>query len=175
MKFLKDVKAIERETAVFKLNAKTLQGQSHLIACSILKVWAETGNVAHAVRLTNDLLEAMPDMTRSNAMKAWFETFAGFVWDVKEKVFKYHKERTTIDVASVQSAVREPWWQFKPEAPYKPIDIDALMESLIKRAEKRREDGLKDGDSVPAVKLKALKLIRDASPEKLAAMLEAIA
>ena len=39
------------------------------------------------------------------------------------------------------------------------MNLDDMISALIARADKRRQDGLKDGDSVDADKIKALKAI----------------
>ena len=52
-----------------------------------------------------------------------------------------------------------PYWEFKPETEYKPLNLDDMIYALIARAEKRREQGLKDGDVVPSDKIKGLKAL----------------
>lgn len=150
-------------------NAKSVAGEQHALACSILRLWHLDGNVARAVRLANDLLEGMHNSSRKNAMKDWFIGFAGFVW--ADKSFVYHKDRTTISKEDAQKAIKEPFWVFSPEKPYVPLNLDTLIENAIKKAEARRKKGLTNEDVVPEVKVRALKMVHDATPEQLAAIL----
>lgn len=139
---------------------KSLQNDIHKASCSILRQWFDSGNVATAVRQTNKLVGAMPDMARSNALKAWFESFAGFVWNKDEKHFVYRPDATKIAEERVKAAIAEPFWAFSPEPDYKPMNIDAMIEAIVKKARQRRQKGLKEGvDYVPEEKLKALEAL----------------
>lgn len=138
---------------------KTLQNDIHRTACSIIRRWHESGDVSVAVRQMNALLEAIPSMARANAFKAWVEAYATFVWNNEDKCFAYHKNRTKISLEDAKAAIQTPFWEFKKEPEYKPMNLDDMIAALVARAEKRRLDGLKDGDSVDAEKVKALKAL----------------
>ena len=137
----------------------SLQKDIHRAACSIIRRWHDSNDVSVAVRQMNALLEAIPSMGRANAFKAWVEAYATFVWNADDSCFAYHAKRTKISLGDAQAACATPFWEFKKEAEYKPMNLDDLIAALIARADKRRQDGLKDGDVVDADKIKALKAI----------------
>lgn len=138
---------------------KSLQNDIHRAACSIIRRWHESGDVSVAVRQMNALLEAIPSMARANAFKAWVEAYATFVWNTEDKCFAYHAKRTKISLDDAKAACATPFWEFKKEPEYKPMNLDDMIAALIARADKRRQDGLQDGDVVDAAKVKALKAL----------------
>lgn len=113
------------------------------------------------VTLTNRLVEAMPNGSRVNALRAYIETFSAVAWDEEAKAFKHDKTRKhRLDAASETT-----WVEFKPEAAYKPIDdpMEALS-NLIGRFDKDREQ-LGDKSKVDPAMLDALKTFRAARIE----------
>ena len=48
-------------------------------------------------------------------------------------------------------------FDFTPDNPPKPFDLRAQVLKLVEKAENKRTKGLKDGDSVPATMIEALK------------------
>ena len=153
-----DVKIDDMIASISK-RGKSVQNDIHRTACSIIRRWHESGDVSVAVRQMNALLEAIPSMTRSNAFKAWVEAYATFVWDADNSCFAYHAKRTKISLEDAKTACGAAFWEFKKEPEYKPLNLDDMISALIARADKRRQDGLKDGDVVDADKIKALKAI----------------
>jgi len=151
--------AIDKMIASIASRGSKLQADTHRVLASIAVLWNETNDVTVAVRQTNALLDSLPSGWRSNAVKAWVESFLTFVWDTDESCFVYHKNRTKITKSDARAAIDTPYWEFKPEPEYKPLNLDDMIHALIARAEKRRQDGLKDGDSVPSDMVKKLKAV----------------
>ena len=150
---------IDDMIASISKRGKSIQNDIHRTACSIVRRWHESGDVSVAVRQMNALLAAVPSMARANAFKAWVEAYATFVWDADNDCFAYHKKRTKISLEDAKTACATPFWEFKKEPEYKPLNLDDMIAALIARADKRRQDGLQDGDVVDADKIKALKAI----------------
>ncbi len=98
-------------------------------------------------------------MCSADAFKAWVEAYATVVWNADNACCAYHAKRTKISRGDAQAACATPFWEFKKEPEYKPMNLDDLIAALVARADKRRQDGLKDGDVVDADKIKALKAI----------------
>jgi len=138
---------------------KSVQNDIHRTACSIVRRWHESGDVSVSVRQMNALLAAVPSMARVNAFKAWVEAYATFVWDTDNSCFAYHNKRTKIALDDAKAACATPFWEFKKEPEYKPLNLDDMIAALISRADKRRQDGLKEGDVLDENKIKALKAI----------------
>ena len=146
--------------SVFKRGV-SLQKDIHVVACSILRVWNTSGDVSKAVSQTNALVEAMPGMSRRNALKSWVEAHAGFVWNADENKFVYNAKKTTIADSDVRQGIDVPFWDFKPEPPYKPFDLDKTLDAVIDRANKRIKDGVKKEDNIKSDRLSALKTLID--------------
>ena len=142
--------AIDKMIASIASRGSKLQADTHRVLASIAVRWHDTNDVTVAVRQVNALIEGLPSGWRSNAVKAW---------DTDEKCFVYHKNRTKISKDDARAAMDTPYWEFKPETEYKPLNLDDMIYALIARAEKRREQGLKDGDVVPSDKIKGLKAL----------------
>ena len=81
------------------------------------------------------------------------------MWSVDEKCFVYHKNRTKITEDDARACIDNPYWDFKKESEYKPMNLSDMISALVARAEKRRQDGLQDSDDVPQDMLKALKAL----------------
>lgn len=156
-KLLDGVSAIEKAIASIKTRGQSLQRDIHVAACSIL---AHVGQ-HHDVRMVSKLLEAMPDMSRRNAVKAWFESFGPIAFDDKGQV-KYNPATRLL----LGDAMAKPFWSFKPEAEYVPLEIGKAFDSFIKRLEK---DAKETGRNHAAI-VQAMTMLRDkACPEETTA------
>jgi len=143
--------------SVFKRGV-SLQKDIHVVACSILRVWNTSGDVSKAVSQTNALVEAMPGMSRKNALKAWVEAHAGFVWNTDENQFVYNSKRTKIADDDVRQGIDTPFWDFKPEPEYKPFDLKKLLNAMIDKTDKVVKKGVKKEDNIDTDLLASLKL-----------------
>lgn len=153
-----DAKIDDMITSIGKRGTK-LQNDTHRVLASLAVRWHKTGDVTVAVRQVNALLDNLPSGWRSNAVKAWSEAYLGLVWSTDDKCFVYHKNRTKINEADARACIDNPYWDFKKESEYKPMNLSEMISALVARAEKRRQDGLQDSDDVPQDMLKALKAI----------------
>jgi len=113
------------------------------------------------VTLATKLVEAMPKGARTNALKAYMETFSQAVWVMGSKdapaQFAYDRKKTT-DMDGAHAIM---WTEFKPEPEYQPIDIVATVTNLLKRIEK---DTAKNGTKYDAGQIKALEAITHEEP-----------
>jgi hypothetical protein len=158
-KYVKTDEQIDALISSIDKRGKSVQQDIHTAACAIIRRWHDSSDVSAAVRQMNALLAAIPAMSRANAFKAWVETYATFVWNTDDKCFAYHAKRTKISFDDAQSAIQTPFWEFKKEADYKPLNLPDMIASVIARAEKRRQDGLQDSDDVPSDLIKSLKAL----------------
>ena len=161
MKLYNTDEMIHKAIASVLKRGVSLQKDIHVVACSILRVWNTSGDVSKAVSQTNALVEAMPGMSRKNALKSWVEAHAGFVWNTDENQFVYNAKRTKIADDDVRQGIDTPFWDFKPEPEYKPFDLEKVLDAVIDRADKRVKDGVKKSDNIKSDRLKALKTLID--------------
>lgn len=126
------------ETAIGKAKTQgaTLQASFHRIAVSILMRMEKDSDHNTCVRLVNSMIEALPAMTRKNAMKTWVEKYMGYAYNKDDKAFVFAK--VSGFKINVKAAVNEPFWDCDPEKDYQPIsDWTKLVAGLVAR-------GLKD-------------------------------
>ena len=136
----------------------TVQNDIHKVLCSSLNAWITDGNVAVFTKRINTLIDGLGGGMRTNAIKAWTENFCGLVWNQEESKFVYVKGKTTIDLKTLQTAKAEPFWKFKPESPYKPVDLPESILALINKADKAI-DNKNDLDNIPLELLSQLKAL----------------
>lgn len=132
-------------TDLTKLNAKIdafgkagvrLQTEAHKLASSVLLHLAKNKDT----RVLSRFMLVIPDMVRTNGLRAWFEEFGNvrFVYD------EDHPERPEEIVLVKDKAVRlsdgiaKPFWKFTATEgkPYQPVDRTALLNSVIDKLSK---------------------------------------
>lgn len=134
---------IDARIALLHKNGQKLQTEMHKLACSVLKVLGETKDV----RQTMKFIQAMPDMARTNGLRAWFETF-GPIKFITEGEGEAAVERTVFvkDKATMLGdAMAKPFWKFsaKEGAPYEALNWIEYLNGQIKKL-------AKDIDKAPA-------------------------
>jgi len=165
MIFIKTDAEVLTSIASISKRGGQLQKDIHRTACSILNRWAVTEDVSTATKHMNMLLDALPVMVRSNAFKDWGVHMAGLVWS-EDDTFVYHAKRTKITVDQVKAAKAKPFWEFKPEAAYKPTDADAMFLSLIEGLDRKAKKGIDPdkGDKMSDAQVAYLKQAYAAMP-----------
>lgn len=157
-----DPAAFDAAIATIKKRGETLQLDIHRYLVAVCAVWQQSGDVRPAVKRVNDLLAAMPGGVRANAIRAWVEAKMGMVWSdavgdapagFSAPADKQARSGKALDLDALKN-VR--WWEFKPEAPYKPLDLAAKLATLVKIAETRAgkatpEDNI-DGELLSSLK-----------------------
>ncbi|WP_299073784.1 hypothetical protein [uncultured Paraglaciecola sp.] len=153
----------------FKRRGENLQIdiQKYLIAVS--QRWAETGDVRPAVKRINNLLNETPDGIRAHALYAWVEAFLGFVIiegdrDDAGQFTAGTRKHTELTVSDMEKRENH-WYKFTPPTPYKPCNLDDLINAVIKKAATRVKKGVKDVDNIDLDKLAALKGLVAKTPE----------
>lgn len=125
---------------------KKLQEDIHSAAVSCLYHADKHGDVT----LMQKLIEAVPAMSRKNALIAWCLEFGKFAASDDGRSVVYSKEGVT----DIEAGATTPFWEFKPEAPFKAFDLQEELAKLIKKAEKASND---DRNVVPLETFKALR------------------
>jgi len=84
-----------------------------------------------STNLLNDLVAAMPQGSRVNALRTFITAFGAVKWHNKKGIFVHDKQGSF----DLEGAMSISWVEFKPEPDYKPIDAIALIKALIKKVD----------------------------------------
>jgi hypothetical protein len=116
-------KAIES----IKRRGSALQADMHKAACSVLLHLGKHEDI----RVLRRFLDALPDMTRTNAMRQWFEAFGPVSY--KNGTAELNKDNPV----RLGNAMEKPFWKFKANegAPYVPL-ADTYFASIVSKLEK---------------------------------------
>lgn len=121
---------------VSKSNDKAIADHCVLIADHI----NEHGDVTAA----DFLCKCLPGGLRVNLIREWFLTYAGCSWNAEKKQFGKRKAGTfTYDRSK---AIENPWFNLRPEAPFKPFDLEKFLKSAITKAKAALEDTAHEKD-----------------------------
>lgn len=152
MKLLLGVAAISKAITSIQTRGKKLDNSIQQTALSVIHHIEEHGDVT----LATNLVAAMPKGSRSNALKAYMETFSKATWvngsKDKPAQFIYTKSKET----DMDGAYAIMWTEFKPEPVYQPIDIVESVAALLNRIEK---DAAKRGTKYDPEKLELLRKV----------------
>ena len=154
-------KANEIDTAILKVadNAKSLQQKIHNLAVSTLKIWHDNGDFETAIKRLNALQQASP--YHANAFSKWIElSIPSIEWSKENKSWFIHKDNGKLKGKAFMAARDLPSWKVKPASEPKPIDLNALLETLIKRVESRMDKPV-EGDVINVAAIKLLRQARD--------------
>lgn len=116
---------------------KSLQKDMHIIACSVLQHLARHSDVRVVEKLVNGMLEAMPSMARTNALRNWFEMFGMVEFEGNKALFAKDKKN------NLEAALKKPFWTIKGNegATYVPLVADTYVDQQIARLEKDQKNG----------------------------------
>ncbi|WP_439357865.1 hypothetical protein [Bradyrhizobium sp. DASA03007] len=156
LKLVEGAGNITKRLATLKTTMASAQAETHLLACSVL---AHVGKHKD-VRLVTTLLESVGDMVRTNAIRAWFEAHGPVAFDDKGAI-RYAGERPT----QIAKAMGTPFWKFKPEAAYVPMEIGKSFDRWVKALEK---DAKETGRDHTALIAGLVNLRPDAEPTTVA-------
>lgn len=139
-----DSKEVNKQIASISKRSSGLRKDIAIAAASVVCHAVVHGDVT----LSDKLIKAMGDGWRLNALREWFIAFGPFVYNESDKVFNLDKaKRTELKkeydadrTKFVTKLVAEPFYDFKPEPEFKPIDIPAMLKRALKQAEKAAND-----------------------------------
>jgi hypothetical protein len=130
VKLLVGEKAIKDALASIYRRGQTLQMDIHQAACSVLAHVEKHSDI----RLITDLLAAMPEAARKNALRDWYVAFGPVTFDGDTPVFV---KGGRVDM---KGAMLSPFWSFSPEKPYEAVDVAKLLDSVIKKLAKDEKE-----------------------------------
>lgn len=128
------------------------QTEAHKLALSVLQHVALHKNT----NVVSHFLMVMPDMLRTNGLRAWFEEFGPvkIIADEASGVEQvlYVKDKPV----RLAEAHMKPFYKFvaKEGKPYVPVDLGAEVERLIKKlvADQAKGDKVDHGDAIKALR-----------------------
>lgn len=128
---------------------KKLENDLHVAAVSTLHHAGQHGDIT----LANRLLEGLPASTRKNALREWYLSFGKFKWNEEEKALAYDKTKQSL----LDDAIATPFWEFKPEPAFKPLDIAGSLMSFLNRV----DSATAKGQELSAEELAVVKAVRE--------------
>lgn len=155
MKLITDTKALTTAINSIASRGKKLEADIHVAACSCLHHADAHNNADPMLRL----LAALPNLARKNALIAWAQDFGKFTVNEEGTGLAYDKTKST----DLEAAQAKPFWEYKPEAPFKAFDLQAELARLLKRA----DAALKQDDERNNVDIEMLSRIRAAGVERV--------
>lgn len=148
MKLYPNAQIDKRIDALAKSGQK-MQNEMHKIGCSVLRRLGENGDVRQVLRF----ILAMPDMARTNGLRAWFEKHGPVKFVQNGEGAAAYESVVFVKDKPVLlgDAMAKPFWKFNANegAPYKPIVWDEYLDMQIKKLAKdidqvKVEDGTAD-------------------------------
>jgi hypothetical protein len=115
-----------------RATGKKLDNMIQVAACSVIQHIDKHGDIT----LLNSLVEAMPKGGRVNALRDFLGTFAKVRYDEAAKSFAFDRDKKT-DLEGAQNIM---WTEFAPEKPYVAFDLQALLASVLKKADTALSD-----------------------------------
>ena len=141
MKLFEGAAAINKEIGLIKTAGKKLDDRIQVAGVSVI----QHCGLHNDVTVVNNLFLAMPAGARKKALAEWLLKFGNVAANTdkassKTAPFVYAKDKQ----ANVEGAIAEPWYDFAPEpAVATMFDFQAMLASLLKKAEKAEQQGLK--------------------------------
>lgn len=125
-----------KDAASIAKRGETVQNDIHRHLYAIAFRWNETGDIRPAVKRVNALIAAMPKGLRLNAIREWVEVMFGFEYVTGTKEQPEHFKAGSIKGSDLplDTIANKRWYEFKPEAAYKPINFGDDLAKLLKRA-----------------------------------------
>lgn len=140
IKLIEDQAELSKAIKSIHTRGQKLQQDIHRVACSVLHHIGKHKDVRVASRFIQELTQAMPEMSRVNSLKQWFEAFGPVRFATTEEIeagspaVVYLKDKKL----ALGDAMAKPFWKFKAleGAPYVPLDMNKEIDRMIKRLEK---------------------------------------
>jgi len=163
--FTKTFNATQIDNAILDVakSAGSLQQKIHNIAVSICKVWHDSKGTIEDSKIAFDRLTALQNASpyHANAFSQWVALKLPMAeWSKENKTWYANKDSNKL-MGKVFIALRdETFWMVAPAPKVNPMDLNAEIAKLIKKAEKRMDNPV-EGDAIDNASLKHLRQARD--------------
>lgn len=129
--------AIDAAILSVQKRGDSVQMDIHRILYALTERWHTTGDVRPAVRHVNMLIDNMPKGIRCNAIRSWVEVHMGMIFaEEGENKGKFVAGKRKAKELDLKGAMNERWFEFKAEAPYKPMNFEQMFATLMTKAAK---------------------------------------
>lgn len=156
---------INEKIAALHKSGQRLQTEMHKLACSVLLHLGQNKDV----RVVLAFLNAMPEMSRTNGLRAWFEKHGPIKFeqvgegkDATERAI-FVKDKATV----LGAAIDKPFWKFnaKEGMPYEALDMEKFVKQTIARLEKDAKETKQDHTAlIAAIRNAGMGIVPAASP-----------
>lgn len=127
IKLLTNTTDIEKAITSVSNRGKKWQKDVQVVALSALNHSIQHNDPIYI----NRLVEAMPNGSRNNSLRAWFEMFGNVEYNTESKMFVYSRARK--DKHNLDGAIDTPWYEATKEAEYKPFNLDTEASRLCNK------------------------------------------
>lgn len=150
------LKKIDAGIVSIARNAETMNADIQTIAVAILEHAQAHGDCTRALRL----VQALPKSFRRNLLITWFATYSPIGMNVNTGKVGFHKANSKLfrpfDIKTAKTVM---WYnQPQQEAEDLPdttiVDVREAVSKLVKRLQKKLDDGDVANDDIPAVRAK---------------------
>lgn len=142
----------------------TVQNDIHRYLVAVAVQWNSTGDSRPVPARVNSLIDGMPKGIRCNAIREWVERMLGLTYALEgDNANSFVVGTAKGKDLDIDKLTQKRWFEMKPETPYKPLDLAADLQKLLKAANKRA-DTATDADNIPLELLSALNTLAAAMP-----------
>lgn len=157
---VRDTNALNALIADTKLKGKALDQAIQIVLTSACVHIHKHGRI----EIVEKALDCLSAGVRGNAAKEFILKFGCVNWNDKKKVFVFAATKRNEDFENsdlFQTMLDTVWTDLKPEAPFRPFDLTAQLQMLLKKAKSRKEEG-NEGDAIKDAELAQLEAMTDA-------------
>lgn len=158
---LRDKNALVSHIAETKLTGKRLDKAIQIMLASACLHAHSHGDFD----LINETITAMNKGSRTNAAREFVERFGPVNWNEKNKNFVFSKKKRIENFEESElfnTMLSTDWTELKPEAPFRPFDLQAQLAAILRKAKEAAADQEHaDKHKVSESEIDALQIIYD--------------
>lgn len=151
---VRDTTALNDLIADTKLKGKALDQAIQIVLSSACVHIHKHGRI----EIVTKALDCLSAGVRGNAAKEFILKFACVNYNEKKKEFVFaatKRDEAFEESELFQTMLNTVWTDLKPEAPFRPFDLAAQLQMLLKKAKARKEEG-NEGDAIKEEELAQL-------------------
>ena len=131
-------KSLTAKINSIRTRSTKLDNDIHLVACSALNIFVESGNTTNMMLLVN----ALGRSANAGSLSTWFKAHAPIVdrkSDSGTRSFKKIKDAENTLTFGIQVAIDNPFWNDSEEKEVKLLDVSKLLKTTVSRLTKAIE------------------------------------
>lgn len=159
--FLKTDADIAKSITGIKSRGTKLMADIHLTACSVLCIMESQRAQGTSTDHANNLVSALPNGVRKNALIDWFMDYSFMSYDEDKK--RFFIDKASDKKTNLTKAESMPFWLHKPEPEYHAFNWNTELANLIAKAQ-RHLDKKNALDVIDMESLSAVKALLPVAP-----------